>query len=353
MIKTHLAKRPTKVNYGKLAFAILAAMAFCLALPTSTTYAKDKKDKKAKKPAYGIIKIQTTPAGLPLEIDGKPQGATTTEYRELELPPGLHTIVISLPSGERWTREINIDAWRKKCVVLNYRPPAPKPASPCPYPVNLSAPTSVAEGDVITFTADTAYSGTAALNYSWTVSPSEAKIIAGNGTPTITVDSTGFGGRKIVATLTVDDGSGEANCRQVAQASTAVPPPPPHENPAREFDVCCTCSYDDQKARLDNLAIELQNDPSTTSYIIAYAGRTSRTGAADKLLNRAKDYLVTKRVVDQTRIVTVNGGYREEDCVELWVVPRGAQAPQPTPTVQPGDAKPAADVAPPKKKRRG
>jgi hypothetical protein len=349
MIKTHLAKRSTKVKYGKLAFAILAAMAFCLALPTSTTYAKDK---KKKRPAYGIIKIQTTPAGLPLEVDGKPQGVTTTEYRELELQPGLHTIVISLPSGERWTREISIDAWRKKCVVLNYRPPAPKPTSPCPYPVNLSAPTSVAEGDVITFTADTAYSGTAALNYSWSVSPSEAKIIAGNGTPTITVDSTGFGGRKIVATLTVDDGSGEANCRQVAQASTSVPPPPPpRENPAREFDVCCTCSYDDQKARLDNLAIELQNDQSTTTYIIAYAGRTSRVGTADKLLARAKDYLVVKRVVDPTRIVTINGGYREEDCVELWVVPRGALAPQATPTVQPGDAKPGAET--PKRKRRG
>jgi hypothetical protein len=349
MIRAHLAKRSIQVKYGKLAFAVLAAVAFCLAHPASTTYAKTKK----KKPTYGVVKIQTVPGGFPLDIDGKPQGSTTTDYREFELQPGLHTIVISLPSGERWSREISIEASRKKCVVLNYRPPAPRPTSPCPYPVNLSAPTSVSEGDVITFTADTAYSGKAALNYSWTVSPSDARIIAGAGTPTITVDSTGFGGRKIVATLTVDDGSGDPACRQVAQASTTVPPPPPHENPAREFDVCCTCSYDDQKARLDNLAIELQNDPSTTTYVIAYSGRTSRVGAADRLLTRAKDYLVQKRVVDPSRIVTVNGGYREEDCVELWVVPRGAQAPQPTPTVQAGEARPAAEPAAPKKKRRG
>jgi len=348
MLSTHLAKRSNQVRYGRLAFAVLAAVAFCLANPTSTTFAKSKK----KKPAYGIVKIQTNPAGFPLDIDGKPQGSTTTEYREFELAPGLHTIVISLPSGQKWSREVSIEAARKKCVVLNYRPPAPKPPSPCPYPVNLSAPTSVAEGDVITFTADTAYSGTAALNYSWAISPAEAKIISGNGTPTITVDSTGFGGRKIIATLTVDDGSGEANCRQIAQASTSVPPPPPHENPAREFDVCCSCSYDDQKARLDNLAIELQNDPSTTSYVIAYSGRTSRAGTADKLLARARDYLVQKRVVDPSRIVTINGGYREEDCVELWVVPRGATPPQPTPTVQAGEARPAAE-APAKKKRRG
>ena len=348
MIRAHLAKHSIQVKYGKLAFAVLAVVAFCLAHPASTTYAKTKK----KKPAYGIIKIQTVPGGFPLDIDGKPQGSTTTDYREFELQPGLHTIVISLPGGERWSREVSIEAARKKCVVLNYRPPAPKPTSPCPYPVNLSAPTSVAEGDVITFTADTAYSGKAALNYAWTVSPSAAKISAGAGTPTITVDSTGFGGRKIVATLAVDDGSGEPACRQVAQAATMVPPPPPHENPAREFDVCCTCSYDDQKARLDNLAIELQNDPSTTTYVIAYSGRTSRTGAADRLLIRARDYLVQKRQVDQSRIVTVNGGYREEDCVELWVVPRGAEPPKPTPTVQAGEATPAPEPAAPKKKRR-
>lgn len=348
MTKAPMAKRSIQMKYAKLACAVLAAVAFCLVHPASTTYAKDKK----KKPVHGIIKIQTTPGGFPLDIDGQPQGSTTVEYREFELQPGVHTIVISLPDGQRWSREVTIEAARKKCVVLNYRPPAPRAMSPCPYPVNLSAPTTVAEGDVITFTADTAYSGTAALNYTWTVSPSDAKIIAGAGTPTITVDSTGFGGRKIIAVLTADDGSGEAACRQVAQASTLVPPPPPREDPAREFDVCCTCSYDDQKARLDNLAIELQNDPSTTSYVIAYAGRTSRAGTADRLLSRAKDYLVQKRVVDQSRIVVTNGGYREEDCVELWVVPRGAQAPQPTPTFQAGDAMPAPDTAP-KKRPRG
>jgi hypothetical protein len=350
MLRARLAKRSNQVKYGKLAVAVLAAVAFCLAHPASTTFAKSKK----KKPAYGIVKIQTVPAGFPLDIDGKPQGSTTSEYREFELEPGRHTIVISLPSGRRWSREISIEAARRKCVVLNYRPPAPRAASPCPYPVNLSAPVSVAEGDVITFTADAAYSGTAALNYTWNVSPSDARIISGAGTPTISVDSTGFGGRKIVATLVVDDGSGEAACRQAAQAATMVPPPPPPvEHPAREFDVCCTCSYDDQKARLDNLAIELQNDPSTTTYIIAYAGRTSRAGTADRLLTRARDYLVQKRAVDQSRIVSLNGGYREEDCVELWLVPRGATPPQPTPTVQAGEARPAPDTAAPKKKRRG
>lgn len=329
MLRARLTATGNGLNYGKLAFTVLIAMAFCLVHPASTAYAKKK-----KKPAYGTIKIRTTPGGFPIAIDGKSESETTTNYVEYTLEPGRHTIVVTLPSGQRWSREINVESRRRVCVDLNYRPPVAVATSPCPYPISLSAPQAVSEGDVITFTADVGYGGTSSLNYNWTVSPVDAKIISGLGTPTITVDSTGFGGRRISATLAVDDGSGDPVCRETAQASTSVPPTEKRrENPATEFDVCCSCSFDDQKARLDNLGIQLQNDPSTTSYIIAYAGRTSRAGQAERLLTRAKDYMVQKRGVDASRLVTLNGGYREEDCVELWIVPVGARPPVPTPTV--------------------
>jgi hypothetical protein len=349
MLRARLTASGNGLNYGKLAFALLIAIAFCLVHPTSTAYAKNKK----KKSNAGTIKIRTNPAGFPLSIDGKSEGQTTVDYMEYTLEPGVHTVVVILPSGERWSREINIAARRRTCVDLNYRPPVVVPKSPCPYPVNVSAPPTVSEGDLITFTADVSYSGTSALTYTWTVSPSEAKIVNGNGTPTLTVDSTTLGGKRVTAVLVVDDGSGDNACRQTAQASTMISlPPPPRENPSREFDVCCTCSFDDQKARLDNLGIELQNDPSTTTYIIAYAGRTSRNGQAERLMARAKDYLTAKRGVDPARIITLNGGYREEDCVELWIVPQGATPPQATPTVQAGEARPAPDKPATRKKGR-
>lgn len=343
-----LKMAPNKyLRYGKFAFAALIALTFCVAYPGATAYAKKRKPAK-----YGVIKIQTSPGGLPIELDGKAEGTTTTDWRSWNRDPGLHTVVISLPDGQRWTREFNLDAGRIKCVALNYRPGQPPTESPCPYPVNLSAPVTVNEGDVITYTADVSYSGTSALNYTWTVSPAEAKILSGVGTPTISVDSTGLGSQTITATLVVDDGSGEAACRQVAQASTSVPriPPPPREG--REFDVCCSCSFDDQKARLDNLAVELQNDPSTTTYVFGYGGRTSRVGQADRLGARARDYLVGQRGIDPSRIIVVNGGFREEDCVELWIVPSGATPPQPRPTLQPGDVRPAPAAAPRRRRRR-
>jgi hypothetical protein len=344
----NLSLAPNKwLTSGKFAFAALLALTFCIAYPGSAAYAKKRKPAK-----YGIIKIQTSPAGLPIEIDGKPDGTTTIDWRSWERTPGVHTVVISLPDGQRWTREISLDPGRIKCVALNYRPGVPPTVSPCPYPVNLSAPVSVNEGDVITYTADVTYSGSSALNYTWTVSPATAKILSGLGTPTISVDSTGLGNQTVSATLVVNDGSGEAACRQVAHAATNIVriPPPPREG--REFDVCCSCSFDDQKARLDNLTVELQNDPSATAYIFGYGGRTSRPGEADRLVTRARDYLVNQRAIDPARIIVVNGGYREEDCVEMWIVPSGATAPQPRPTVQPGDVRPAAE-APARKRRRG
>jgi hypothetical protein len=97
----------------------------------------------------------------------------------------------------------------------------------------------------------------------------------------------------------------------------------------------------------------LQNAPSSQGYIIVYAGRGSRAGQADRLIKRAKDYLVNQRGIDAARLSVINGGYRDTDYFELWVVPQGAEPPQATPTAQPGDtAQPGTDMRP-RRSRRG
>lgn len=317
----------------KFALAVLLALTFVAVHPSSNVSAKLKKAK------FGTIKILTTPGGLLLTIDGKPRGETLTEYRSFDLEPGVHNVEVTLPNGKSWTREIEVPAGRVKCVVVNYRPLPPLPKSPCPFPLNISAPNQVTEGDIITYTADVAYSGDAALRYNWKVTPSTARIISGLGSPTLTVDSTGLGGQRIIATLTADDGSSDPACAQSAQAVSIIAALEKRVIVAQEFDECNSCSNDDQKARLDNLAVELQNDPSTRAYIFAYGGRMSPLGQVEKLMSRARDYLVTQRGIDASRLVVVNGGFREEDSVELWIVPSGAAAPKATPTVQASDVK--------------
>lgn len=334
------------LRFGQVVFVALITAAFVAASASSTVQAKPRKA------SYGTIKILSTPGGLPISIDGKSYGNTTTEYRSIDLDPGLYTVVITLPTGQKWTREIALPAGRIKCIVLNYRPSSPPPAKvPCSFQVNTSAPSQVTEGEIITYTADVANSGSSNLTYKWVVSPASDRIVSGAGTPTITVDSTGLGGQRITATLIVDDGSADLSCRQTTQAFTNVRAPEKRTIVGHEFDTCCSCSSDDQKARLDNLAVELQSDPTTSTYVFAYGGRTSQAGQADRLLSRARDYLVTHRGIDASRVILVNGGYREEDCVETWIVPRGATPPQPSPTVQPGDVRPSRPT--PTRQRRG
>jgi len=346
--KTYLvAMRPNSLLI-KAAVTILIAVSFALVCTSSTAYAGGKKVK------YGQIEISTNPGGFPLRIDGQPQGDTSSTVRVIELQPGAHNIEIVLPNGGRWVRDFEIERGRKVCVNLNYHPKTyTVTKSPCPYPVNLSAPSSVNDGDLITFTSDVAYAGSSPLGYAWTVSPAEARIVSGAGTPTITVDSTGLGGQSITATLVVDDGSGEPLCRQRAQGSTNVVRkiPPPVE--CRVFDQFLSVAFDDDKARFDNLAIELQNSPDTTAYIIIYAGRTSRTGQADKLGRRSLDYLTIQRGIDSQRLVVTNGGYRDSDSIEIWICPQGAKPPQPTPTVQPSEVQPAPERTRPRRPRRG
>jgi hypothetical protein len=148
------------------------------------------------------------------------------------------------------------------------------------------------------------------------------------------------GGQRVIATLMVDDGSSDPMCRQTAQSVAVVKALEKKIDSSYEFDECNNCTFDDQKARLDNLGVELQNDPSAKAYVIAYGGRYSPVAQVGVLMKRARDYMVQDRGIDASRLVFVNGGFREKDSVEVWIVPAGAEPPRATPTVQAGDVKP-------------
>lgn len=105
-----------------------------------------------------------------------------------------------------------------------------------------------------------------------------------------------------------------------------------------KFDEYSNIPFNDEKARLDNFAAYLQQEPESKGYIIAYAGRRPHAGEAQARAERAKNYLIKERGVDAKRIVAIDGGHREELTVELYLVPRGVSAPTATPTVEPNKA---------------
>ena len=96
-----------------------------------------------------------------------------------------------------------------------------------------------------------------------------------------------------------------------------------------KFDEFGDISRNDEKARLDNYGIALQNDPKATAYVIVYPGRYSKKGEVQHHANRIVEYLVHSRGLDKSRIVTLVGPARNELFVELWITPQGATPPNP------------------------
>lgn len=101
---------------------------------------------------------------------------------------------------------------------------------------------------------------------------------------------------------------------------------------AHLFDSYGDIPSDDASARLDNFAIQLQNEPNVDGYVIGYGPEGEGSGTGQHLLRVTKDYFVNMRGLDPERIQTVYGGrYKNpaEVLSELWLVPQGASAPEP------------------------
>jgi hypothetical protein len=187
----------------------------------------------------------------------------------------------------------------------------------CPA-ISSSCPDAVDPGQSITFTATVGNGTPPASGYNWTVSA--GTITSGQGTTSITVSTTdAMAGQSVTASLDVV--GLDPSCPHTTSCTTNVRLP---AKPARKFDEYGNIRFNDEKARLDNFAVQLQNEPGSTGYIIGY-GSCDAEGLTRA--NRAKDYLVNTRGIDASRIMVVDGGCRSELLVQLWIAPQGAAAP--------------------------
>lgn len=258
---------------------------------------------------YPIKYKWTTDAGT---ISG--EGAVVT-WNMAGLTPGYHKASLDIQStGSDGSCQAfsSLTVLVKPCVAV-------QPVCPA---IEISCPTSVAIDQPLTFTSR--YSGGIPANvtpvYNWTVSA--GTIISGQGTDTIRVDTVGLAGQTVRASLSM----GGYNLECSAECAVSMPLPKPY---SKKFDEFPDISRNDEKARLDNFGIELQNDPTATAYVIVYPGRSSKRGEVQHHSSRIVDYLVNSRGLDQRRIVTLVGPVRDELFVELWITPQGATPPNP------------------------
>jgi hypothetical protein len=229
------------------------------------------------------------------------------------LRPGTYTLSVAVDDGCGVCGQPRQETIRVvECP--DCAPPPPPPAR-CPEALDVTAsPNVVNVGETTTFTATLTTNGTNPT-FNWSVTNGE--IVSGQGTPTITVRATAPGSITGTADVATDD----PNCRASDSTTVDVPNPPR----ATEIDRYGVLNRNAEKARLDNVAVQAQNDPNARIFIIS----TGRTNAvANRRLQTARNYLVTTRGIDPSRVVTVNGGVGTEETV-IYLVPAGA--PEPTP----------------------
>jgi hypothetical protein len=204
-------------------------------------------------------------------------------------------------------------------------------------------PTTLKPGDPSTVTAVGVSPQNRPLTYSYSAN---AGSISGSGT-TATYDSTGAPTGNVTITCTVSDDKGHTVTAQtgVTVLEKYIPPPPVTQ-------ALCTLGFDKDKKRptrvdneakacLDQVALDLQNAANATAVVVGesdakekaatakqekYAERHKKAKVEDSAAQRgvdAKEYLVTDKGIDATRI-SVATGTADAQTVETYLVPSGA-----------------------------
>ena len=195
-------------------------------------------------------------------------------------------------------------------------------------------PSTVSPGDSATITANGVSPQNRPLTYSYTAS---SGTISGT-TSTATLSTTGAAPGTITVNCSVVDDKGQTASSQTTV--TVVAPAPP---PAPQSTNLCSISFDrdtkrparvdnEGKACLDDLALNLQRDTTSTLDVVGNAASTEKNGptvAAERAVN-TKDYLIKEKGIDASR-VAVFTGTEDAKKVSTTLVPTGAAAVTATP----------------------
>ena len=205
--------------------------------------------------------------------------------------------------------------------------PLPEMVSPCPkLEVRTPTPQYVRDGTPVKFTASLSGGDSkVAPMFNWSLSA--GVVISGQGTATIEIDSTGASADKAI-TVSVQVGGLAPECVANATETVSV------AGPAKKLDEFGALAEDKERERLDAFMSNVTEKEQ--AYIFVYAGRNNPRGQANIDLKRIRAYLLKAGSPSQ-RLVTIDGGYRQEISHELWIVPIGAESPRSSPTVSPKD----------------
>ncbi len=228
--------------------------------------------------------------------------------------PGTYTITSAVDNGCGFCGQTKTETVTvKECDCV--------PKCACPTTFDISGGGVVNPGEPMNFTANVSGGSTGDITYNWTVSA--GTITSGQGTASISVDTTGLAGQNVAATVTIAGDGLCANCeKQKTETGSVQPKPVP-----RQFDEFGNLPDDEVKARIQNLYVELGSNPNSQGYIINY-GTDKEVAKREKQITKAITFLK----LDPSRVTIVRGGANAMGAgvnTKVWIVPPGADNPQP------------------------
>jgi outer membrane protein OmpA-like peptidoglycan-associated protein len=223
-------------------------------------------------------------------------------------------------------------------------------------------PSTVAPGDSATITATGSSPQNRPLTYSYSAS---AGSVSGSG-PSATLSTAGAAPGTITVTCNVVDDKGQTASSTTTVTVNAPPPPPPPSTSALcsvsfERDAKRPARVDNEgKACLDDIALKLQSASDAKLAVVGNSdskekappkGRKKTVDLAGERAVNTKDYLVTEKGIDASRISAYTGS-DDGKTVTTTLIPAGATLSTSGLTPVDESALKAVPRTPPARKRR-
>jgi hypothetical protein len=269
--------------------------------------------------------------------EGVTGNGTTATVATGSMTPGSYTVKCGVKEGKPGKE--GLKPWENAegtttFTVKQFEPPT----------VSCSAsPSTIKPGETSTITSKGVSPQNRPLTYTYSA---QAGTVSGTDS-TATYSSTGAPTGPVDITCGVSDDKGQTASSTTSVTIVAPPPPPqPHA------ETLCSINFSKDKARptrvdneakacLDEVALDLQKSSDAKAVLVgnsnakeqaktakqkAYAAKHKRAKVEDPASQRAvntKDYLVTEKGIDPSRI-SVATGTEDSQSVENYLVPAGA-----------------------------
>jgi outer membrane protein OmpA-like peptidoglycan-associated protein len=187
-----------------------------------------------------------------------------------------------------------------------------------------AAPSTVRVGESSTITCDASSPDNRPLNLTFVTNGGRLSTNRNQAT----LDTTDAGAGPIAVRATAFDDR-QLSATTVTTVNVEAAPSTPTAQKLTDLDFKPNSAYVDNrsKAILDDVALKLQQDPTSTAVLAGAAEDKEPARLATQRADNAKTYLTKSKGIDPQRIKTSSSSLHERK-VEIWTVPAGATPPQ-------------------------